>query len=128
MQARRFLQRKSAAAVVGFYRWSSRRRDGTNAYDLCPEEWQRVAEEHADAVFRELRQMLVPFPSVRTIGRIACPVTLVIGDIGQPVFHGTTRLTARLFPHANTVSVADSGHLIAMDQPAAFAAVVADLL
>lgn len=128
MQARRFIRRNDVAAAVGFYRWSSWRRDGTNSYDLCPEEWQRVATQHADAVFRELRQMLVPFPSARTIRRVACPVTLVIGDIGQPVFHRTTRLTARLLTHAKTVSVDNSGHLIAMDQPAAFAAVVADLL
>ena len=94
----------------------------------APRSGNASRSKHADAVFRELRQLLVPFPSARTIGRIACPVTLVIGDIGQPVFHRTTRLTARLLPHANTVSVADSGHLIAMDQPAAFAAVVADLL
>ncbi len=124
---RRVIGRKEEA-VVGFYQWASHRADGTNGYDPSPEEWQDIAVQHSDAVFRELRQMIVPIPSTRTIRAVACPATLVIGDVGQPVFHRTTRRVGRLLPRAATIDVADSGHLIAMDQPAAFAAVVAKLV
>lgn len=127
VQARRIIGQEEEA-VVGFYRWASRRSDGTNSYDPCPEEWQQLVVQHADGVFRELRQMMVPVPSTRVIRSVGCPVTLVIGDIGQTVFHRTTRRVARLLPQSNTVDVADTGHLIAMDQPIVFAGIVANLL
>lgn len=115
-------------AVVGFYRWSSGRGAGTNAWDTVPEEWQDIAVQHADAVVREIRQMIVPRPSSRTIRSVSSPTTLVVGDVGPAVFHRTTRRVARLLPQSTTVNVSDSGHLIAIDQPAAFAAIVADVL
>lgn len=125
---RRWLRRDPVGAVIGFYRWASRRRDGSNGYDPLPEQWRRIAHEHAGAVFHELVQMLLPYPSTRTLRTIQCPVTVIIGDVGLPVFHRTTRRTARLLRHAVTVPVADTGHLIPTDQPAAFADVVASRL
>jgi 3-oxoadipate enol-lactonase len=127
LQARRALGRRQEA-VAGFYRWASGRRDGTSSWDTVPEEWSDVALEHAEAVFREIRQMMVPIPSSRVIGAVACPTAVVIGDVGPPVFHRTTRRVARLIPQSRTMDVPDSGHLIAVDQPVAFAAAVADVL
>ena len=115
-------------AVTGFYRWASGRRDGTSSWDTVPEEWKDLALAHADAVFREIRQMIVPLPSSRTIRAVGSRTTVVIGDVGPAVFHRTTRRVARLLPHARTIEVADSGHLIAVDQPVAFAASVAEVL
>ena len=127
LQTRWALGRKEAA-VGGFYRWASSRSDGTNTWDNVPEEWQDVALHHADAVFREIRQMMVPIPTSRTIRSVACPTTVVVGDVGPAVFRRTTRRVARLLPQSTTVDVPDSGHLIAMDQPVAFATTVADVL
>ena len=127
LQTRRVLGRKEEA-VGGFYRWASGRSDGTNSWDNVPEEWKDLALQHADAVLREIRQMMVPIPSSRTIRSVTSPTTVVIGDVGQAVFHRTTRRVARLLPQSKTVDVAESGHLIAIDQPVAFAATVADVL
>lgn len=127
LHTRRVLGRKEQA-VAGFYRWASGRGDGSNSWDTVPEEWKEVALGHADAVFREIRQMTVPIPSSRTIRSVAAPTTVVIGDVGQPVFHRTTRRVARLLPESKVVEVLDSGHLLAVDQPVAFAATVADVL
>lgn len=127
LQMRRVAGRKEDAAG-GFYRWASGRSDGTTSWDTVPEEWKDRALEHADAVFREIRQMMIPIPSSRTIRSVACPTTVVIGDVGQAVFHRTTRRVARLLPRSQTVQVPDSGHLIAVDQPVAFAATVAAVL
>ena len=127
LQTRRVLGRKEDAAG-GFYRWASGRSDGIPSWDTVPEEWKDRALQHADAVFREIRQMMVPIPSSRTIRSVASPTTVVIGDVGQAVFHRSTRRVARLLPQSRTVNVADSGHLIAIDQPLAFAATVADVL
>lgn len=127
LQLRRVSGRKKEA-VGGFYRWAGAHRDGTSTWDTVPEEWRDLALQHADAVFREIRQMMVPIPSSRTIRSVTSPTTLVIGDVGQPVFHRTTRRVARLLPRSETVGVPESGHLIAIDQPVAFAATVADVL
>lgn len=127
VQTRRLIGHKEEA-VSAFYRWASGRRGGSNSWDTAPQEWQDVALQHADAVFREIRQMIIPTPSSRTIRSVAAPTTLVIGDVGQPVFHRTTHLVARLLPQSTTMHVSDSGHLIAVDQPVAFAATVAEIL
>ena len=127
LQVRRVSGREHEA-VDGFYRWASGRRDGTTSWDTVPPEWRDRALGHADAVFREIRQMMVPVPPSRTIRSVACPSTVVIGDVGRAVFHRTTRRVARLLPRSTTVQVPDSGHLIAIDQPVAFAAIVADVL
>ena len=127
MQVRRIAGRDEEA-VAGFYRWASGRRDGTNSWDTVPEAWRDLALQHADAVFREIRQLMVPIPSSRTIRSIEAATTMVIGDVGQPVFHRTTRRVARLLPRSTTLEIAGSGHLIAVDQPVAFAACVAELL
>ncbi len=126
-QARWLIGRKGHA-VTEFYRWSSGRSDGTSSWDTVPEEWKAVALRHADAVFREVCQMIPPIPSSRTIRSVACPTTVVIGDIGPTVFHRSTRRVARLLPQSKTIDVAGSGHLIAVDQPIAFAAAVADVV
>ncbi|MGK2948888.1 MAG: alpha/beta fold hydrolase [Acidimicrobiales bacterium] len=127
LQTRRMSGRK-AAAVTGFYRWASGRRDGTSSWDTVPEEWRDLALQHADAVIREIRQMTVPIPSSRTIRSVTSPTTVVIGDVGQPVFHRTTRRVARLIQGSEMADVPDTGHLIAVDQPVAFAATVAEVL
>lgn len=127
LHSRRLLGRREQAAA-GFYRWASGRTDGTSSWDSVPEEWKDIAVRHADAVFREIRQMTVPIPSSRTIRSVSSPTTVVIGDVGQPVFHRTTRRVHRRLPRSELVAISDSGHLLAIDQPAAFAAVVADAL
>jgi len=88
-------------------------------------QWRTIAIDHARAVFRELWQMLLPYTSSRRIRTIRCPVTLILGDVGLPVFHRTTRRTARIVRHAVTVPIARAGHLIPTDQPDAFAEIVA---
>ena len=127
MHTRRLLGHKEKAAG-GFYRWASGRTDGTSSWDTVPEDWKDIAVQHADAVFREMRQMTLPIPSSRAIRTISSPATVVIGDVGQPVFRRTTRRVHRLLPRSEMVKVHDSGHLLAIDQPAAFAAVVSDAL
>lgn len=127
LHGRRALGRREAAAA-GFYRWASGRADGTSSWDTVPEQWKTIALRHADAVFREIRQMTIPIPSSRAIRSVSSPTTLVIGDIGQPVFHRTTRRVARLLRRSATVGMTDSGHLLAVDQPVAFARVVADAI
>jgi pimeloyl-ACP methyl ester carboxylesterase len=73
-------------------------------------------------------QLLSAHPPAAAISGVRVPVTLVLGDLGQRLFHRTTRRTAHLLPHARTVAITGTGHLIPTDQPEAFAAVVAACL
>jgi pimeloyl-ACP methyl ester carboxylesterase len=77
---------------------------------------------------REVLQLIVPRPRARAVRGISCPVTLVIGDIGEPVFRRTTRRVHRLVPAARLVTVSSTSHLIPVDQPRLFADAVAEAL
>ncbi len=125
----RWLARRDApAAAEGYYRWATRHTTGGNSYDGYPDEWRRVAREHARASLREVLQLVVPRPRAAAVRRISCPVTLLIGDVGEPVFRRTTRRTHRLIAGSRLVAVSETGHLIPTDQPRAFAAAVAKAL
>lgn len=80
-----------------------------------------MAIAHSDAPIREVLQLVPPWPPARSVRRISCPVTLLAGDIGDPVFHRTTRRVQRLLPHARMDEVRETSHLIPADQPDQFA-------
>ena len=126
--ARWLLRRDAVGAAERYYRWASRYTTGGNAYDRYPEEWRRTARSHAVAGLREVLQLTVPAPRPSALRSIRCPVTLAIGDVGEPVFQRTTRRTHRLIAGSRLVPVQGAGHLIPTDQPQAFAAVVDEAL
>lgn len=122
------LRRDAERAAVHYYRWATRYETGGNAFDGYPESWKRAAIEHSRASLRELLQLVPPGPRARAVRGISCPVTLVVGDNGEPVFRRTTSRVHRLLPTAKLAHVAETSHLISTDQPRAFAAVVAEAL
>ena len=122
------LRRDPEGAALGYYRWASRFTTGGNGYDTYPEEWRSTAMKHARATLHEVVQLVPPWPRAKAVRRISCPTTLLIGDVGEPVFRRTTRRVHRLLPHARMVAVSQTGHLIPADQPRAFAEAVSDAL
>ena len=88
----------------------------------------RAGAEHARASLREVLQLVPPRPSARAVRNLSCPVTLVVGDIGEPVFRRTTTRVHGLLPDAQLAHVAQTSHLISTDQPRAFAEIVAETL
>lgn len=125
---RAFVRRDPDGALLDFYQWSSAYMTGGNGYDQLPESWRETAMGHGKAVFRELAQLTWPWPGARTVRGIRCPVTLVITDNGQPVFRRTTHSVHRLLPPARLVTIPGAGHLIPLDKPAAFGAVVREAM
>jgi 3-oxoadipate enol-lactonase len=123
-----FLRRDVEGAALHYYRWATSYETGGNAFDGYPESWKRAAIEHSRASLREVLQLVPPGPRARAVRGITCPVTLVIGDDGEPVFRRTTSRVHRLLPTAKLAHVAETSHLISTDQPRAFAAVVAEAL
>ena len=122
------LRRDLEGAALHYYRWATRYETGGNAFDNYPLQWRRAGAEHARASLREVLQLVPPRPPARAVRSLSCPVTLVVGDIGEPVFRRTTRRVHRLLPAARLAHVAETSHLISTDQPRAFAAAVAKAL
>lgn len=126
--ARWRIRRDPQGAALGYYRWATRYTTGGNAFDTYPEDWRRAAMDHAQASLREILQLIPPSPTRRKVRSVSCPITLLIGDLGEPVFGRTTRLVHRLLPCAQLVAVSQTCHLISTDQPQATAQAVAQAL
>lgn len=124
--ARRWLLRDDEGAAVGLYRWVTRYRTGGNQYDSLPEGWRRTGSAHAHAALRELGQLMRPWPSGKALRSISCPVTLMIGDLGEPLFHRTSERARRFLPDPRIVPVTGTAHVIAIDRPDALAESVVD--
>lgn len=122
------IRRDPQGAALGYYRWATRYTTGGNAFDRYPEDWRRAAMDHARASLREILQLIPPSPARRKVRSVSCPVTLLIGDLGEPVFGRTTRLVNRLLPRAQLVAVSQTCHLISTDQPQATAQAVTQAL
>lgn len=120
------LRRDLHGAALHFYRWATRYSDGRNQFDAYPERWKRTGMAHAGAVLRELPLAPLSGPSRSALGRIAKPVTVLIGDAGQPVFHRTADRALRAIPGARKVDVPGAAHLLYTDEPAACAAAIVD--
>ena len=122
------IRRDPQGAALEYYRWATRYTTGGDAFDTYPEDWRRAAMNHAQASLREVLQLIPPSPARRKVRSVSCPVTLLIGDLGEPVFRRTTRLVNRLLPRAQLVAVSETCHLISTDQPRATAQAVAQAL
>jgi pimeloyl-ACP methyl ester carboxylesterase len=122
------VRRDPKGAALDYYRWATRLRSGGNAFDGYPEAWKRAGIEHAQASLREIIQLIPPKPPTSKVRQMSCPVTLLIGDLGQPVFQRTTRRLQGLMPHARLVGISETSHLISTDQPRQTAAVIASAI
>ncbi len=120
------LRRDPEAAAIRFYRWATGRSDGSNQFDEYPPEWREAAIGHARTALRELMQLVVPRPSAKAVRGIGCPVTLLIGDVGQPIFHKTTRRLEHALTDPRVVEIPKAAHILSTDQPAAFARAVVE--
>ncbi len=127
MYFRRWLLRNEEQAAVELYRWITAYRTGGNQFDSAPEDRRRTAAMHAPAALREVTQLIRPWPSARALGSIACPVTLLIGDLSQRFFHRTSDRVRRALPSCRVVRVEKTAHLIAVDQPGAVVNAVVDM-
>ena len=122
------IRRDPRGAALGYYRWATTYTTGGNAFDTYPEDWRRAGMDHAQASLREILQLIPPSPARRKVRSVSCPVTLLIGDLGEPVFRRTTRRVNRLLPRAQLVTVSKTCHLISTDQPQATAQAIAQAL
>jgi pimeloyl-ACP methyl ester carboxylesterase len=113
----RYMRRDPAAAALTMYRWASGYKTGGNAFDSLPEAWREQMLANAPATLREMDQMIRPYPTRAAIRSIACPVTVIEGDLSDPAFAGAAGFVMRLLPQARMVSLPGAAHMLHIDQP-----------
>jgi pimeloyl-ACP methyl ester carboxylesterase len=113
----RYVRRDPAAAALTMYRWASGYKTGGNTFDGLPEAWREQMLANAPVTLREMDQMIRPYPTRAAIRSIACPVTVIEGDLSDPAFAPATALVMRLLPQARKVSLPGAAHMLHIDQP-----------
>jgi pimeloyl-ACP methyl ester carboxylesterase len=104
-----------------FFRWASAYRAGGNAFDRHPPELRELMLGNARAVLAELdiHPTGVTFQHVsrRSIASIQTPITLLLGELSQPMFHRAHKWLLRALPVIQTELVPGASHDIANDAP-----------
>jgi pimeloyl-ACP methyl ester carboxylesterase len=113
----RYVRRDAAAAALAMYRWASSYTTGGNAFDAFPDEWREQMLAHAPATLREMDQMRRPYPSRAAIRSIACPVTVIEGDLSALAFVRANAFVMGLLPRARKTSLSGAAHMLHIDQP-----------
>jgi pimeloyl-ACP methyl ester carboxylesterase len=62
-------------------------------------------------------QMMRPYPTRAAIRSIACPVTVIEGDLSDPAFATADAFVSGLLPQARMVSLPGAAHMLHVDQP-----------
>jgi pimeloyl-ACP methyl ester carboxylesterase len=120
----RYVRRDPASAALTMYRWASGYKTGGNAFDALPAAWREQMLHHAPATLREMDQMIRPYPTRAAIRSIACPVTVIEGDLSDPAFATADGFVMRLLPQARMVSLRGAAHMLHIDQPEGWVEVV----
>ncbi len=113
----RYVRRDPTSAALTMYRWASGYKTGGNAFDALPDAWREQMLAHAPTTVREMDQMTRPYPTRSAIRSIACPVTVIEGDLSDPAFATADRFVMRLLPQARMVSLPGAAHMLHVDQP-----------
>ncbi len=94
----RYVRRDAAAAALEMYRWASGYKTGGNAFDALPQAWREQMLAHAPATLREMDQMIRPYPGAGGDPFDCVPVTVIEGDLSDPVFARAGGFVMRLLP------------------------------
>ncbi len=113
----RYLLRDVGAAAQTMYRWVSTSTQGGNTFDSLPQAWRDQMVSNGPSTVREMDQLLRPRPSRAKIRAITCPVTLIEGELSDPVFLTADAFVKRLLPQAKLVSLSEAAHFLHIDQP-----------
>jgi pimeloyl-ACP methyl ester carboxylesterase len=113
----RYVRRDPASAALAMYQWASGYKTGGNAFDGLPEVWREQMLANAPTTLREMDQMIRPYPTRAAIRSIACPVTVIEGDLSDPAFANADAFVMRLLPQARKVSLPGAAHMLHIDQP-----------
>jgi pimeloyl-ACP methyl ester carboxylesterase len=114
------------AATDLAYRWTFTYRGlRRNAWEEMPAEWRDGVLDHTDAVAAEQsHEVSTRYPSADQLRGLDLPVTIAVGERGQPYFQRIARRLARLLPRVEVRSVPEASHAVHLDSPDEVAALV----
>lgn len=113
----RYLRRDAGAAAQTMYRWASGSTAGGNTFDTLPQSWQEQMIRNGPTTVREMDQLMRPYPSKAAIRSIACPVTIIEGELSDPAFKMADAFVERLLPTARVARLSKAAHFLHIDQP-----------
>ena len=116
--------RGDVAAAETFLNWACRRTSGGSAVQDYPDALRQAIRCNAAAIVAEVDAGTGEALTEARIAAIACPVTVVVGELSDPALRRAAERVARLLPQAHVARVPRAGHAVHFDQPEAFVQVV----
>ena len=106
-------------AAASFMRWATSTTDGANGYDATPPELQAELLGNSAAIMRELDSGTGEHVKPEEIGRIECPLVVLVGGITLPEYGKAAQRIAAARPATEIVDVPGAGHVLPVTHPEA---------
>lgn len=103
-------------------------RDGGTAWDAFPEDWRRIAREHAGATLTDFRTTIGNHPSATDLATVQVPVVCTYGGRSPDSMRRLTRALAAAIPTARVHRIDGAGHAAPFDATAEFVQLIADTI
>ena len=115
------------AAAESFLRWVMKE-NGTSTWDRdeYPEERREIVLGNADGMWADLKPSGRPDLSRAALEPVACPVTLILGDMGQPWFRRSAAALESRLRDARIRTIEGTNHAFTFHQPERFGDAIAE--
>ena len=116
--------RDERAATEVFMRWALRYRDGDTGYDRLDPATRDAMLANGKANMGEIAAGTGEHIRREQVAKLAVPLTCVVGELSDPVYHRATAYIRRLAPRTSVKHIDGAGHGLHLERPAEFAAAV----
>jgi pimeloyl-ACP methyl ester carboxylesterase len=114
------------AAAEAFLRWVLSENGSTTVdREDYPEERKEVTLGNAEGIWADLNPRGRPDLSRQRLETVSCPVTLLVGDMGQRWFRKSADALVEMLPDARLETIAGANHAFTFHQPERFAEAIA---
>jgi 3-oxoadipate enol-lactonase len=114
------------AAAEAFLRWVLSENGSTTVdREDYPEERKELSVGNADALWADMNPRGRPNLSRGRLEKVRCPVTLLVGDMGQRWFRKSADALVGMLPDARLETIAGTNHALTFHQPERFAEAIA---
>jgi pimeloyl-ACP methyl ester carboxylesterase len=113
--------RGERAATETFIRWVLDEGDHNTTWDRFDDERRERLLGNSRGVWADMGARGRPDLSKRRLAAVRCPVTILVGTIGQPWFRRSAEALAKMLPEARIETVPGTNHAFTFHQPEAFA-------
>jgi pimeloyl-ACP methyl ester carboxylesterase len=110
--------------VAMFFRAALGSTNGIAAFDALDEAQRKALLANADAFFAELKAGTGEELTAERLRSIRCPITNFVGGRSAPFFTAAANRLKATLPKMTVVRVADANHLMVVEKPTEFVALV----